>query len=272
MNPVETSLPPISAASPHAPRVAASGRTHSPTRETLLRLIEAQTDPVTIARLAAASGCHENTVRGHVHALWRDGFLDRELAPVTGQGRPSWLWRAIAADPASPYAGLAMALADGLAATGADAPDRARAVGLKWGRTLAAQLPPATTLAEARRTVFEVMQEQGFAPRDAGVPEAAASTSDAAAGEPLDPQEPRVQQTPQAPQAAQDHQDRQQQRILLRRCPLVAAATHRPEIVCAVHLGMVAGALEAIGAADDGSTLTPMSGPGECTLDLRVRS
>lgn len=264
MNPVETSLPPISAASPHAPRVTASGRTHSPTRETLLRLIEAQTDPVTIARLAAASGCHENTVRGHVHALWRDGFLDRELAPVTGQGRPSWLWRAIAADPASPYAGLAMALADGLAATGADAPDRARAVGLQWGRTLAAQLPPATTLADARRTVFEVMQEQGFAPRDAGVPEAAASTSDAAAGEgatangePQNPQEP---------------QDRQQQRILLKRCPLVAAATHRPEIVCAVHLGMVAGALEAIGAADDGSTLTPMSGPGECTLDLRVRS
>ncbi|MHA3723543.1 helix-turn-helix transcriptional regulator [Leucobacter sp. HY1910] len=232
---MENSLPPIEATRPHTPRVAASGRTHSATRETLLRLIEAQPEAVTIAQLATASGCHENTVRGHVHALWRDGFLDRELAEAAGKGRPSWLWRAAAGSSAqadSPYAGLAMALADGLAATGDEAPDRARAVGLAWGRTLAAELPRAASADDARRTVIAVMQEQGFAPR--------ADTSEA--------------------------------RVLLKRCPLVAAAVHRPEIVCAVHLGMVEGALEAIGARDAGSTLTPMTGPGECTLELRVRS
>lgn len=245
MNPVETKLPRISTAPPHAARVASSGRTHSATRETLLRLVEAQTEPVTIAGLASMSGCHENTVRGHMQALWRDGFVGRELAPAAGQGRPSWLWHAAAPTPDSPYAGLAIALAEGLAATGAEAPDRARAVGEQWGRTLAATLPPAATPDEARRTVLAVMQDQGFAPH-AVASETVANDTDASKTEAHD--------------------------IKLRRCPLVAAATHRPEIVCAVHLGMIAGALEGIGAQDAGSTLTPMSGPGECTLTLRVRA
>ena len=256
---MENSLPPIEGIKPHAPRVAASGRTHSATRETLLRLIEAQPKPITIARLAAASGCHENTVRGHVHALWRDGFIDRELAEAAGKGRPSWLWRAAAASAgtASPYAGLAMALADGLAATGDEAPDRARAVGFEWGRKLAAELPRAASVDDARRTVVAVMQEQGFAPRTVGgVGAGGVDGADGAGG--VD--------------GADGTDDASQTRVLLKRCPLVAAAAHRPEIVCAVHLGMVEGALEAIGARDAGSTLTPMTGPGECTLELRVRA
>lgn len=260
MNPVETKLPRISTASPHSARVASSGRTHSATRETLLRLVEAQPEPVTIASLATLSGCHENTVRGHMQALWRDGFVGRELAPVTGQGRPSWLWHAVAPTPDSPYAGLAIALAEGLAATGAEAPDRARAVGEQWGRTLAATLPPATTPDEARRTVLAVMQNQGFAPHAAANEAVAAD----AVGDDTATHDTATHSTETHNTETHD--------IKLRRCPLVAAATHRPEIVCAVHLGMIAGALEGIGAHDAGSTLTPMSGPGECTLTLRVRA
>ena len=299
MNPVENSLPQISAARTHAPRVASSGRTHSSTRETLLRLIEAQAGAITIARLAAASGCHENTVRGHVHALWRDGFLERELAPAAGKGRPSWLWRAIAAAPPSPYAGLAIALAEGLAATGPDAPDRARAVGAEWGRSLAADLPQTATAAEARRTVIAVMREQGFGPREVTAPglapqdaggagsracsigRSANGEGDSSADRAGDSNTDRVGDRNTDPaddsdtnrvgdsntDGASDGVD-----VLLRQCPLVAAAAHRPDIVCAVHLGMVTGALEAIGARDAGSTLLPMTGPGECTLTLRVRS
>lgn len=283
MNPVENSLPQISAARTHAPRVASSGRTHSSTRETLLRLIEAQAGAITIARLAAASGCHENTVRGHVHALWRDGFLERELAPAAGKGRPSWLWRAIAAAPPSPYAGLAIALAEGLAATGPDAPDRARAVGAEWGRSLAADLPQTATAAEARRTVIAVMREQGFGPREVTAPGLAPqdaggaddrnssdrNSSDRNANRVGDHSSDRSANfsSDSNTDGASDGVD-----VLLRQCPLVAAAAHRPDIVCAVHLGMVTGALEAIGARDAGSTLLPMTGPGECTLTLRVRS
>lgn len=250
MNPVETKLPRISTAPAHAARVASSGRTHSATRETLLRLVEAQPESTTIAHLATLSGCHENTVRGHVHALWKDGFIGRVLAPTTGPGRPSWLWHATAPAADSPYAGLAIALAEGLAATGTEAPDRARAVGEQWGRTLAASLPPATTREEARRTVLAVMQDQGFAPHSVAPGDAT-------------PAQPGTVISTDGP-VAHD--------IKLRRCPLVAAATHRPDIVCAVHLGMIAGALEGIGSQDAGSTLQPMSGPGECTLTLRVRA
>lgn len=57
--------------------------------------------------------------------------------------------------------------------------------------------------------------------------------------------------------------------ILLRRCPLIEAATRHPDIVCAVHQGMI----DAILARRDPqarSTLTPFTAPGQCTL--RVRS
>lgn len=60
--------------------------------------------------------------------------------------------------------------------------------------------------------------------------------------------------------------------VLLRRCPLIEAATKHPQIVCSVHLGMIDGVLESVGHAGGDSTLAPLTSPGECTLHLRVAS
>jgi predicted ArsR family transcriptional regulator len=57
--------------------------------------------------------------------------------------------------------------------------------------------------------------------------------------------------------------------VLLRRCPLIEAATRHPEIVCAVHQGMIDGILRARGV-DEASRLVPFTAPGVCTLHLQA--
>ena len=214
------------------PRRSSSGRTHSASRERLLRLLEAQRVPTSLAAIVLATGLHENTVRGHLESLQRDGFVTRRRAEASGRGRPAWLWQAVRRDPSTPYAPLAGVLAATIMRTSADPVGDAREAGRQWGRELIATEADVdgpsrpTDATAARRRVVDLMREQGFAP------------------DPLD-----------------DHET-----VLLRRCPLIEAASRHPEVICAVHLGMVDGALESLGVRDAGPTLVPFSGPGECTL------
>lgn len=230
------------------PRRASTGRTHSPTRETLLRLLEDQRSPLSIAALAQATGWHANTVRGHLTALWKDGYLNRSRVARSTQGRPSWMWSAKRRIPAEPYAALAGALAESLSRL-SPVPERdAHEAGRSWGRALSAGLPAATSAADARQRVIEVMRDQGFAPRQMRTAAATTPSGEAGAGG--------------TGVAATG--------VRLGQCPLIEAAVPHSAVVCSVHLGMVAGILEAVGSADDGSELLRFSAPGECTLRLRV--
>ena len=56
--------------------------------------------------------------------------------------------------------------------------------------------------------------------------------------------------------------------MLLRTCPLLDAAKRHPEVVCQVHLGLVAGALEADDHSAEGLGLRPFARPGACELAL----
>ena len=59
--------------------------------------------------------------------------------------------------------------------------------------------------------------------------------------------------------------------VKLRRCPLLEAAHQYPEVVCRVHLGIVRGVLDELGADSDrteNTGLQPFSEPGACRLDL----
>jgi len=204
-------------------RFAGSGRRHSPTRERVLRLVEAQPGPVTTAAVATAAGLHENTARGHLEQLHADGYVTRERAPAVGRGRPAWIWEATTgSEPRSAYAGLAAALAHTLATTSSDPIGAARTAGLEWGSEIAAGQEGTGT---ARESVVVAMRDQGFEPTD---------LSD---------------------------------RVVLRQCPLIEAATAYPQIVCSVHQGLVDGILHARGETGR-STLRPFTAPGECSLHL----
>ncbi len=58
--------------------------------------------------------------------------------------------------------------------------------------------------------------------------------------------------------------------ILLRTCPLLDVARAHPDVVCAVHEGMVQGVLEELGAPDD-VRLSPFAHPAGCLLRIQSR-
>src|SRR5690606_38641987 len=58
-------------------------------------------------------------------------------------------------------------------------------------------------------------------------------------------------------------------RVRLTRCPLLEVARQYPDVVCAVHLGLVRGALREYGAAPDHVDLKPFAEPGGCLLHLK---
>lgn len=193
----------------------------------MLRALESS-GSASVAELAAATELHENTVRGHLERLRDDGYVRHETAPASGRGRPEQRWRPVPPESLGPYAGLAVALADALSSSGADAAGAARAAGSRWGAQLAGDRPDES---DPRALLLEVMREQGFAP---------AETAGEAGGS-----------------------------IALHRCPLLAAAAHRSEVVCAVHEGMIEGI---VGARSPGARarLLPFAADGACLLRLRV--
>ena len=154
-----------------------------------------------------------------------------------GRGRPAWLFSAapeVGFEPgARGYAGLASALAAHIARTSRQPRADSIEAGLLWGRGLVrrstatevvtpAQASAPTVVASegagpgpkepdavsARREVITLLEELGFAP-----------SPDARAGV-----------------------------VKLRRCPLLKAAHQHPAVVCGVHLGVVRGALDELGA------------------------
>lgn len=193
--------------------------------------------PVRVADAAAALDLHANTVREHLDAVAELGLVERSIARTLGRGRPATLYRASAADPAvamRDYAGLATALAGQLARTSAHPERDARAAGLEWGRELIDECSQAGS--DARQSVLEALARLGFAPDDEEMmPGARAGTGG----------------------------------IALRRCPLLNAARRYPTVVCQVHLGIVEGMLERLGAAGaPGLDLIPFAEPGACRLFL----
>jgi predicted ArsR family transcriptional regulator len=190
--------------------------------------------PVRVAEAAAALDLHANTVREHLDAVVELGLVERSTARTSGRGRPATLYRASAADPAvaiRDYAGLATALAGQLARTSAHPERDARAAGVEWGRELIDEY--SQTGGDARQSVLEALARLGFAPDD-------------------------------DPDALGAHRG-----VALRRCPLLNAARRYPTIVCQVHLGIVEGMLERLGATvTPGLALIPFAEPGACRLFL----
>jgi predicted ArsR family transcriptional regulator len=190
--------------------------------------------PVRVADAAAGLDLHPNTAREHLEALVGLGLVECAAAPTSGRGRPAAVYRASAADPAvaaRDYADLATALAGHLARTSAHPERDARLAGVEWGRELVDHRTP--TGGDSQQSVLDALDRLGFAP-DA---------------EPDVPGERRG--------------------IALRRCPLLSTARRYPAVVCQVHLGIVEGILERLGApTGPGLDLVPFAEPGACRLFL----
>jgi predicted ArsR family transcriptional regulator len=219
-----------------------------PSRRRLLQVIARRpaSSPPSVGDLVATVGGHPNTTRHHLRVLVTAGLvLEQHTPPEGGRGRPAArysLTRAgrAAASPspgggaAEEYVALAAAFSERLAERDGDPGADARAIGKAWGTGLAARHAaeePAGSTAGER--VVGLLDRLGFSPDT----------------------EPAVGST-SGPT------------VLLRTCPLLDAARRHPEVVCQVHLGLVAGALEAHREPSDGLRLAPFSRPGACELTL----
>jgi predicted ArsR family transcriptional regulator len=205
-----------------------------------------------VSALSALTRQHQNTIREHLDGLVDDRLAVRTSAPAWGRGRPAWLYSAapdLGSQPGTrEYAGLASALAAHIVGTSRQPRADSIEAGRRWGRELvrrgtadasAGEVPVpagmASSATAARREVVSLLEELGFSP-----------SADA-----------RVSV------------------IKLRRCPLLEAAYQYPEVVCGVHLGVVRGALEELGAdpeRTEHTALQPFSEPGACRLELFPRT
>jgi predicted ArsR family transcriptional regulator len=218
------------------PTPARSGGTPalSPQRARVLEHVQRSDTTVTVGEVAARLGLHPNTARKHLDALVAQDLVASGLVPTDGPGRPARSYVAAPRTEPDPrvrdYAALATALAGHVARTSADPRADALAAGDAWGRALVEGRPRGRGSARARGTVVTLLAELGFDPQ-----------SDASA-----------------------------RTVRLRRCPLLDVARALPDVVCAVHLGLVRGALDALGGEPRTTALAPFAEPGACLLQLRT--
>lgn len=217
---------------PSRPADSASPVAPSRAAARVLDLVRTVPGPATVAMLARRAGLHPNTVRQQLDHLVDSGLVQRRRAASSGRGRPSWLYAPTPrlTENTGEYAGLATALALQLARSSPRPPADALEAGKRWGAALAQEAPETTHAgpSHARRHVVAILGDLGFSP------------------------EP----------------DRRADVVRLRTCPLLEAVAAEPEVVCSVHLGIVRGALAALGADPDRADLLPFAEPGACRLRL----
>ncbi|WP_153506197.1 helix-turn-helix transcriptional regulator [Cumulibacter manganitolerans] len=131
----------------------------SPQRLEMLNRLAAQPGDRSVDELAGASGLHPNTVRAHLEGLVDEGLVERTAGRTGQRGRPSWRYRVVPERTAGApeYVGLAIALAEQLAAMTPDAGRIARTAGERW----ASSIPGSGGTTE---DVVALLDDLGFAP------------------------------------------------------------------------------------------------------------
>lgn len=223
----------------------------SPSRVALLQELRAADGPVDAHQLADSCDLHVTTVRFHLTALVEAGLVDTDRAPAVGRGRPRLLYRPVsrfdAGEADDPYLRIARVLAE---AWNQDLPgdpaERAVEAGRRWARAALPDDPPGPDAppdkARVARAVKALFTEIGFEP---ALRPATERRSAGGADETV---------------------------LDLYACPFAALAEDHPGLICNVHLGLLRGTLEQLGADDLRAELVPWSAPDNCCARIRPRT
>ena len=215
----------------------------SAAQHTLLDQISRYPRPVTVADLAAAMGLHQNSVRDSLTVLVDAGLVARTRQATAGRGRPSWAYESVAPTQAAAlsreFADVCDAVAEHLASTDPDPDAAAHDIGVRWGHRmmdlLAAgpDVAPGDDLVDAHAgRIRLLMSSLGYQAR-----------ADAAPA-----------------------------RITLHQCPLRTEGAVPAPLVCQMHRGMLDEMLRALSGGAVVGTLTPLTGPDYCMIEVGAAS
>jgi predicted ArsR family transcriptional regulator len=205
--------------------------TRQSSRERVLAVLRASETPLGVAAITTATGLSANAVRFHLQNLLESRAVRARTDPDhPGPGRPTIRYAATPMEAANPSS--AYRLLAGLLARAVSrsaAAGTASEAGRDWARTLA---PPSSTEASSQPdpidAVSTLFEDSGFDPRR-GV---------------------------------------DGQTLELHRCPFLDLAVEQPDVVCGIHLGLVKGLLEEIGARRDVRLIPVLDGSGPCLVRL----
>jgi predicted ArsR family transcriptional regulator len=198
----------------------------------------ADAGPLDARELAERVDLHVNTVRVHVNALADAGLVESETLPPNGRGRPRVAYRATAAagdEGGRRYRLLAEILTALVARFGAEASEQLVEIGEAWGHYLVDSPPPYAELSDeqAVERLLALLAEIGF--------------------QPVLEQQARGRQ------------------IHMRPCPFLELARAHQDVICPIHLGLMRGALDELGATTRATRLEPFVHPDLCVARLARR-
>jgi predicted ArsR family transcriptional regulator len=233
-------MPPRGATEPS--RTAEPSRAHgalaSTSRTHILKLLRSSSTPLDVAQIAAEVALHPNTVRFHLRVLVDAGLACCRTDPQGCTGRPRLVYAPLYTPDPTGAGGecpegfqlLADILAGYLATSSTIPAQEAEKAGQAFARRH--HQPPAADVSadDAVRHVIATFAELGFDPE-------------------LVPDGGDVQ-------------------IRLRACPFGALAGKYPEVVCAMHLGLLRGCLAQLGAPLTARQLRPLVNPHLCIAHL----
>ncbi|HET9080502.1 MAG TPA: helix-turn-helix domain-containing protein [Trebonia sp.] len=204
-------------------------------RADVLDLLRAAEGPLGVKDIAQRIGLHPNTARFHLEALVEAGLALREAEDRETPGRPRIGYRAVADSPAGRrrYRLLAEMLTTLIAGAMPMPATVAEEAGREWGAYLTEQPPPyqRLTAEESVAKLTAIMTELGFAPQ---------ANADTGGG----------------------------YRLCLHQCPFREVAQRHRDVICALHLGLMRGALARMRAPLSTSRLEPFVEPGLCVARL----
>jgi predicted ArsR family transcriptional regulator len=207
-------------------------------RDVILQLLRNSSQPRSIADIADEMAVHPNTIRFHLDALVRAERVEQLIGDTAGPGRPPVLFRAARRmDPAGPtnYRLLANILTNYFATSTDDPSGAAAELGRSWGPSLVEQHHRrALSKTQSVIQLVEVLDDLGFKP-----------------------------EPPSSRRATE---------IRLRHCPFHDLVDKHGTMICALHLGLMQGALAGMRGPVTVDRLDPFVEPDLCVAHLAPAS
>ncbi len=245
---------------------------HGGRRTHVIQLLRDSKEPLSVAEVAKRVGIHINTARFHLESLVDAGLADRASQLRTTPGRPKVLYVGTLPNQtherAQAYRLLADALTTAVAHNVPNATQVMYDLGQSWGRFLTDTPTPSEPLDEQEimTQVVAKLDALWFAPELVTVGRGEAIEM-ADKGVHLDTKGKIIEGV--ALDAA-DGVHATREVMVMHNCPFQSAANRSPEVVCALHAGLINGALSELGSNRRTLRIYPMVGEHQCAAPISV--